>query len=233
MSPKDTLKSAHRTRRSVVKAASLLLGTVAAIPAASKPSLAQHHGGHDRGCLLRGTRIQTASGYRKVETLSAGDLLPTRFGGTMAIARISSFRVCPTDPDTNARAVRIKRSAIDDNVPSSDLCLTAAHAIFVDGVLVPIGNLVNGTTIVFEERGEEFEFFRIELAHHDVIDAQGAACETFRQPSTRACAPVLSFKGARSELKSRLRSAVSIVVDRRQPLDVIRDKLEERGAQLA
>jgi hypothetical protein len=45
--------------------------------------------------------------------------------------------------------------------------------------------------------------------------------------------PLLGFDGGRSQLRSRLRSAVSLVVDRRQPIDVIRDTLEERGLELA
>jgi len=45
--------------------------------------------------------------------------------------------------------------------------------------------------------------------------------------------PLLSFYGGRDQLRSRLRSAASIVLDRRQPLDVIRDQLEERGLPLA
>jgi hypothetical protein len=46
------------------------------------------------------------------------------------------------------------------------------------------------------------------------------------------CAPILSFHGSRYELKSRLRSAFSCLLDRRRQLDVIRDRLEERGLAL-
>lgn len=45
--------------------------------------------------------------------------------------------------------------------------------------------------------------------------------------------PLLSFGGGRGELHSRLRSAAALVVDRRQPIDLIRDALEERGLALA
>jgi hypothetical protein len=43
---------------------------------------------------------------------------------------------------------------------------------------------------------------------------------------------MVTFNGGRGELKSRLRSAASFVIDRRQPLDVIRDNLEERAFQM-
>jgi hypothetical protein len=83
-----------------------------------------------------------------------------------------------------------------------------------------------------------------------VIYAEGAPCETLldvdenavnfaeyvRQygPSTMEatrCAPWVGF-GARIEIKSRLRSAISPWIDRRQKLDIIRDELEERGIAL-
>jgi hypothetical protein len=39
--------------------------------------------------------------------------------------------------------------------------------------------------------------------------------------------------GRRGELKSRIRSAVSPWFDRREPIDMIRDRLEERGIALS
>ena len=43
---------------------------------------------------------------------------------------------------------------------------------------------------------------------------------------------MLSFYGGRDELRSRLCSAASIIVDRRQPLDMIRDSLDERAVRM-
>jgi hypothetical protein len=40
---------------------------------------------------------------------------------------------------------------------------------------------------------------------------------------------VLSFTGDRSRVTSHLRSALSPLVDRREKIDVIRDRLEERA----
>jgi hypothetical protein len=45
------------------------------------------------------------------------------------------------------------------------------------------------------------------------------------------CAPWVGF-GRRVEIKSHFRSAISPWIDRRQKLDIIRDKLEERGSSL-
>jgi hypothetical protein len=131
--------------------------------------------------------------------------------------------------------VRIKRNALGENTPARDLCLTAAHAVAIDGALVPVVNLVNGTSIVFEvaDGHDSLEFFHIELARHDVLEVQGAPCESLRRAGIEPCLPLLSFNGHKSEIKSRLRSALSVVVDRRQPLDIIRDTIEERGLALA
>lgn len=229
---------AHRTRRNIARAAALVLGGLFALPTTSKRASANHWGGGGGGCFLRGTRIRTVKGYRRIETLAPGDLLPTRFGSLSPIKKVSSYTAKRSDPAAawpdEDRPVRVARSALDDAVPSANLYLTPSHAIFVDGVLVPIGQLVNGVTIAFDDAvaKAELEYFHIELETHDVIEAEGTACETLREETAAACAPILAFPGGRAELKSRLRSAAAIVVDRRQALDVIRDNLEERALSL-
>jgi hypothetical protein len=45
------------------------------------------------------------------------------------------------------------------------------------------------------------------------------------------CAPWVGF-GRRIEIKSRFRSVISPWIDRRQKLDLIRDKLDARGTEL-
>ena len=163
--------------------------------------------------------------------MKAGDLVPTRFGGVTPILKIDSYIV---ERGGDEKPVRVARSALDDNVPATDLWLTAPHAIYMDGILISIGNLVNGSTIAFDDEmsADKLQFFHIELAIHDVIDAEGAACESLLAPWMERCAPRLALDGRRSELKSRLRSAAAIVIDRRTPLDIVRDRLEERGLSL-
>ncbi|MCW5733190.1 MAG: Hint domain-containing protein [Enhydrobacter sp.] len=176
-------------------------------------------------------------GYRAIESLAVGEAVATRFGGLTPIKAISSFTLCReaglwVGP---SRPVRIKRGALGENMPAVDLCLTASHAVFVDGFLVPAGDLVNGGSIVFEtaEGQDTLDFFHIALERHDIIDAGGALCESLRDPAVEPCVPLLGFNGGRSELRSRLRSALSLVVDRRQPIDLIRDELEDRALALA
>jgi hypothetical protein len=244
---------AHRSRRNFLAigglATSALLATVAT--ARSRPDEEGHN------CFLKGTRILTAEGKRKVEDLAIGDELPTVFGGTRPIQWIGRYRFKKSDPQKSwardAQPVRIARSALAPNVPEADLYVTPAHKLLIDGALVPAGDLINEMTITRHAADElsELEFFHIKLEAHDAIYAEGATCETLCGVDENAsnfaeylrlygtakveeplCAPVLAYNGGRGKLRSRIRSAVSPWFDRRQKFDVIRDRLEERAIAL-
>jgi len=226
----------NRARRSVLKTVGILAAAFVGTTGAYKPAAAKHDD-DDGSCFLRGTQMHTAKGYRAIETLATGDKVATRFAGFAPIKAIDVFTLDRVAGKWvgPSRPVRVKRNALGENTPARDLCLTASHAVFVDGFLMRIGQLVNGTSIVFEtaDGHDTLDFFHIELERHDVLDAQGAPCESRIDPFAESCVPMLSFGGRRGELRSRLRSALSLVVDRRQPLDIIRDTIEERGLQLA
>jgi hypothetical protein len=227
--------------------------TAAAVLTKIKPA----HAHPVANCFLRGTTIQTADGPRKVEDLATGDLLPTMFGGVAPIQWVGRYSYKKSDPAKSwardARPVRIARSALADNVPSADLFVTQLHALLIDGVLMSAGSLINGTTITLDDASEcdELSYFHIKLASHDVIYAEGAPCETLLKVDESAanfaeyirmygvpnaeearCAP-LAFKDRRSDLESRIRSAVSPLIDRRQKIDIIRERLDERGFALS
>lgn len=233
------IKNVRRTRRSFAKAAALVFGVAAGMVATGRNASAHgpHHGGGG-SCFRTGTLIGTPLGDRLIEELKAGDTVLTQFGGVCSIVAITSHHYSRHGVaaawDDKAKPVRIMRSALADNVPSQDLYLTRDHAVYVDGVLIPSINLVNGTTIVVDdaEDADTLEYFHIELDHHDVIEANGATCETLIDAADRelgSCAPVLTYNGRRDQLKSRLRSAASTWIDRRTRLDRIRDEIEERG----
>jgi hypothetical protein len=211
----------------------------------------------DFHCFLKGTTIGTADGDRKIEDLAVGDLLPTVFGGRSPIQWIGRYRFRRSDPTKawvkDVLPIRIARSALDDDVPRADLFTTETHALLIDGVLVAAGNLVNGTTITRYDAREldELEFFHIKLECHDVIYAEGAPCETLSNVDENAanfaeylrrygplqneetlCAPLLRYGYRRGEVNSCFRSAISPWIDRRQKVDIIRDKLDERGMSL-
>jgi hypothetical protein len=214
----------------------------------------QGQNGQGPNCFLEGTQILTVDGERAIETLSIGDMLPTEFGGARPIQWLGRYLVRRSDSRKRweeAWPVRIARSALALNLPHCDLFVTYTHALFIDGSLVQAGSLINGRTVTFYEPDEvdELEYFHIKLRAHNVIYANGVGCETllsvgqgkahfddypYPLGSTavgeRPCAAIMSYKGARSKIRSRIRSAISPWIDRREKIDVIRDRLEERAA---
>jgi hypothetical protein len=247
------LSGALRTRRNFTKAAMRAAAAgAAALTVANAPKQAA------AACFLKGTRIRTAAGDCNVEDLSIGDLLPTVSGGVQAVQLVGKFSVCKGDAtnswERDIRPVRVSRSAISDGVPCHDLYLSRWHSLLIDGVLVTAGTLINNTTIVEVDPREldELAYFHIKLGRHDVIFAEGMPCESLLKVDECAnnfseylrryglpvgeevpCAPILAYNGARSEVSSRIRSAISPWYDCRQPLDVIRDRIEERGLTIA
>jgi Hint domain len=214
-------------------------------------------GGDASNCFLKGTTIRTADGDRKIEDLSAGDLLPSVFGGTCAIQWIGRYSFKKGDPTKRwvrgVLPIRIARSALGDDVPHADLYVTQTHAVLVDGVLIAAGNLVNSTTITRYDAAEldRLEYFHIKLARHDVIYAEGAPCETLLEVDENAanfaeylrqygpltveetpCLPRIKYSYRRGEIKSHFRSAIAPWIDYRQEADIIRDKLDIRGIAL-
>jgi hypothetical protein len=207
------------------------------------------NGNSGGSCFVRGTQIRTRDGYRPIESLVAGDEVAVRFGHYAPIKAMVSFTlnsvagkwvsaskkalVWASEP--NNVPVLIRRGALGENSPNADLCLTALHPVYVDGFLMPIGDLVNGTSITFEaaDGRDAIDFFNIELESHDILDVQGAFCESLYRAATERCAPLLRFTGGRSKLRSHLRSVASLMIDRRQPIDIIRDSMDERGLGVA
>lgn len=131
--------------------------------------------------------------------------------------------------------------------------MSQAHALFVDGVLISAGYLVNGTTITLDEASERrtLEFFHVKLESHDVIYAEGAPVETllsvdegsanfaeyfrmYGEPTRdeTPCLPILSTYRQGSDLKSRFRRAAS-TFDRRRQIAAVRERLAQRGLMLS
>ncbi|MGE0628996.1 MAG: Hint domain-containing protein [Hyphomicrobiaceae bacterium] len=191
-------------------------------------------GGH---CFLRGTRILTPTGEVAVEQLKAGDLVTTQSGIAKQILGVvvqSRARLDGKSWPASALPVRIVRGALEPETPRKDLYLSQTHMVFIDGILVPAGYFVNGETIrIVEPEGvDQLDYYHIELDGHDVVFAEGAACETFVAAYTKTYAPITYLGGVRTRVGSRLRSAVSPIVDIRNRADVVRDRREDRAELL-
>lgn len=141
-------------------------------------------------CFARGTLIATARGEVAVEELRLGDLVVTggRGAGLRPVAWIGRTRaVVARHPDRAAIApILVRAGALGAGVPHRDLRVSPEHALFLDGMLVPAGLLVNGTTILQELWCPSVEYWHVELPAHGLLLAEGALAESYLDDGNRA-----------------------------------------------
>jgi hypothetical protein len=138
-------------------------------------------------CFATGTRLLTAAGEVAVEHLSVGDLVPTRLRGRLVPIRWIGRRAvdCRHHPrPSEVWPVRVRAQAFGPGQPVRDLLLSPDHAVQVDGVLIPIRYLVNGTT-VRPQATYRIEYWHVELAEHDVLLAEGLPAESYLDTGNR------------------------------------------------
>jgi hypothetical protein len=144
-----------------------------------------------------------------VEALSPGDEVVTLSGCTRRILWIGEGNILATRGASSAETpVIVRKSALADNVPNRDLRVTKAHALYLDDVLIPVEFLVNHRSIIWDDHAQEVGLYHIELETHDVLLANGAPAESYRDDGNRwlfrnansgwslppqpSCAPVLT-----------------------------------------
>jgi hypothetical protein len=138
-------------------------------------------------CFLQGTLIATPDGPRAVEGLRIGDPVLTAGGAVAPVRWMGRRTLQALGPDGYLRAdplrvmpIRIRAGALGDTLPERDLLVSPDHAILIDDILVQAGALVNGRSIIRENRlPERFTFYHVELADHALILAEGVPAETF------------------------------------------------------
>lgn len=137
-------------------------------------------------CFRAGTSIRVPGGEAPIETLSQGDRVVTASGEVREVVWTGRRHVvCEHHPDpARVWPVRVSRGALGVSTPSADLWISPDHALLLDGVLVPVKHLVNGTTIVAVPVAE-VTWHHLELATHDAILAEGAASETYLDTGTK------------------------------------------------
>jgi hypothetical protein len=137
-------------------------------------------------CFVAGTRIATLSGEALVERLAIGDVVLTAQGNARPIVWIGTGRVLATRGRRSAATpVIVRRGALADNVPTNDLRVTKGHSLLLDGVLIPVEELVNHRSILWDDRAQEVTIYHIELEMHDVLLANGAPAESYRDDGNR------------------------------------------------
>jgi Hint domain-containing protein len=133
-------------------------------------------------CFAKDTRIATPTGETAVDALSIGDTIINSDGTCVAVKWIGCQTVHKLFSGPRMQPVRIRAGILGDDLPHSDLIVTADHGMIIDGLVINASALVNGTTIDFvrmSELPDQVTYYHIETENHDIILANGARAETF------------------------------------------------------
>ncbi|MCJ8139339.1 Hint domain-containing protein [Falsirhodobacter halotolerans] len=142
-------------------------------------------------CFVKGTHIETDKGKVPVEQLSVGDLVMTADHGLQPIRWIGSKKLDGIDlsESTNLYPIRIRRGALGDGLPTSDLLVSQQHRILVRSkiamrlfgsseALVAAKHLTLLEGIEIFDTTKEVEYFHILFDGHQVIFAEDTATES-------------------------------------------------------
>ncbi|MFO1036541.1 MAG: Hint domain-containing protein [Geminicoccaceae bacterium] len=210
-------------------------------------------------CFLEGTLIRTPEGERRIEDLRIGDEVVVHAGGSRPLKWIGHqvFKRRTARWLDSVEPILVRRGALAAESPCRELYVSPNHALYVDGVLVPAKFLVNGRSIVQQaplHAADQIHYLHVEFETHEVVFAEGAAAESFtpwggrehfnnfaeylRLYPNEAPAPVRFYApmvGNWSRIDravTHLRSAVAPLVDLRNDMERIRDRLAERAKAL-
>src|SRR5579871_4619649 len=122
-----------------------------------------------------------------VELLEVGDHVTTLSGERKSLRWIGVGRTLVTPFNSERCApVVVRRGALAENVPHRDLYVTRGHSLFIDGHLVPVEELINHRSIAWVTEPQVIEYYHLELEDHDVLVAEGAAAESYREDENDA-----------------------------------------------
>ena len=130
-------------------------------------------------CFVAGTLISTLRGEIAVEALGTGDTLWLADGATAPVIWVGHRRVRAADP------VRVVAGAFGPGLPRRDLVLSPEHALFVGGHLVPVHVLVDGVSVVQEQR-DRVTYHHVELDRHAILFAEGLPAESYLDTGNRS-----------------------------------------------
>jgi Hint domain len=137
-------------------------------------------------CFAAGTRIATPEGLVPVEDLREGDSVTTLDGVGRVVWAGRRAVDCARHPRPDSVwPVRVSAGAFGPGAPARDVYLSPDHAVYVDGVLIPVKRLVNGRSIAQVERASVI-YHHIELERHDIVLAEGLPAESYLDTGDRA-----------------------------------------------
>ena len=132
-------------------------------------------------CFLAGTHILTDKGEVTVENLQIGDKVRTANGQLELIKWVGRQTIKPNQAINPLRnyPVLVKAGALGNNLPHRDLYVSPDHSLFVDGLLINAGALVNDISILKTTPTETFTYYHVELENHCLLIAEGTAAESY------------------------------------------------------
>jgi hypothetical protein len=255
-----------RARRHFVGLAAAMGARIALMAAALSPSSIAHakkkgkpgKPGGGGMCFLQGTSVMTSTGEVFIEDLQIGDRVETVSGEARTVKWIGrqTYKQSGLSWHDSVVPIRICRHALGPNTPHRDLYLSPGHALFIDGVLIRVKDLVNGTSIAAAPHRETIEYFQIVLDSHDVILAEGVPAETFllnsnniegfmnfpefarlypgdQHRSMTPYAPIVGLDSGREHLKALLPRGVRRAFHMREPVEDISGRIAARAGQLS
>ena len=210
-------------------------------------------------CFLRGTAIMTPSGPVPIEDLRIGDHVQTVRGRPMTIRWIGrqTYKRPETMWNDAVVPIRVMKNALGEGVPQKDLYLSRQHALLIDGTLIRVEHLINGTSIApaLPVDVQSLDYFQILLDSHEAILAEGAAAETFLmdengcegfanfaefarlypEGGNTAMQPFAPFAGygGREHLRALLRLCAPRYFPVRSPIQDIYERIEAQAERIA
>jgi hypothetical protein len=181
-------------------------------------------------CFVSGAHVRTERGDVAVEDLAVGDLAVTASGAVRPIIWIGRRTI--ERPVSEQRPVRVLAGAFGEGLPARDLWLSHGHAVCVDAlgeVLIPVGELVNGVTIVREEVSE-ITYWHIELESHDLLLAEGLPAESYLDTGNRAFFGRAHGRLATLEPDRSLADSCRPFVAEGPLIEAVRERLAARAA---
>ena len=138
-------------------------------------------------CYCHGTMILTDRGEVAVEDLVIGSHVVTASGALRPVKWLGRRSYAGRFLAANAKLmpVRIAAGALGGALPRRDLLVSPMHAMYIDGILIPAIELVNGATILQMRGLASVHYVHVELEAHDLILAEGAPSETFVDDDSR------------------------------------------------
>lgn len=138
-------------------------------------------------CFCPGTMILTTEGEVPVEALEVGHLVVTASGGARPVRWLGRrrFDLARHVAPALVKPVCVTAGAFGPDLPRRDLSISPGHSIFVEGALIPVRFLLNGTTVAQAQDAATVTYYHVELDEHDVLMAEGLPSESYLDTGNR------------------------------------------------